>query len=495
MSFAFLPEITGTLLALVLPAALFLLTTELAERSMGWAALLAAAIAGAIVFAGLPRIRHRLRHSPAAAATLDAYDRTMVYLRPFTVLLGLVVLWEASSAALGIDSGEGAARSAMRVMALTALSLAVMADLLIAYVIFTRRGGRPAMRTLQAVLGIAVLVAASASWRPAQARVAAIDDAGPTLSSAAATVAVGEFVSVLLVAAWVWALPREAAGVALARSGDRFAVSRAGHLALHAAASGPPLSRARGGARVVAFGAGDGLVLTDRRYGILAVHDATTGDLVHRLADARAAIAAAATSHDGRLVAAVDEDRLLHVWEVESGRHILELPTGCALATSLAFTPDDAEVRVLNHAGHLVQCSIAGGKVVHQVEPRRYLAQAHTLSRTALSPDGRHFAGALAGLADASRPLTIYAIGGALPTPTVTIEVPDVVRLIAWSGDSRRVATGAMDRRVSVWDARTGASLSDTPPAPSDSLGAIALNHDGTRLAVAGRGPVRFVNV
>ncbi len=495
VSSGFLPEVTGTLLALALPAGLFVLTTMLAARSMGWAALLAAALAGAIAFLGLPRLRHRVRHNAAVFATLEAYDRMMGYLRPFAVLLGLVVLWEASSAALGIDSGYGAARSAIRMIALVALSLAVLADLLVAYIIFTRRGGRPAMRTVQAVLGVAVLVAAGASWRPVQARVARLDDAAPSLASAAASAAAGEFASVLLVAAWVWALPREAAALAVTRSGPRFAVSRAGHLALHAERGAPPLVRARGGARVLAFDASDSLLLADRPYGVLAIHDADSGLLVQRFADARAPIAAAASSHNGRLVAAVDEDRRLHVWELETGRHLVEIPTGCAFATSLAFTPDDAQVVVLNHAGHVVHCSIAAGKVASQVEPRRYLAAAHTLTGAALRPDGRAFAGALTGLADTTRPVTVYALSGALPTPTLTCEAPDAVRLIAWSGDGQRLAASTLDRRVLVWDAADGATLLEQPPERGDTIGAVALNHDGTRLAVAGRGEVRFSDV
>lgn len=237
------------------------------------------------------------------------------------------------------------------------------------------------------------------------------------------------------------------------------------------------------------------MLLTDRRYGVLAVHDADTGALWQRLADARAPIAAAASSHNGRLVAAVDEDRRLHVWELETGRRLVEIPTGCVLATSIAFTPDDAQVVVLNNAGHVVHCAIGSGKVVSQVEPRRYLAAAHTLSRTALRPDGRAFAGALVGLADATRPLVVYALGGALPTPTLTIEVPDAVRVIAWSADGQRLAASTLDRRVGVWNAADGTELLEQPPQAGDTVGAVALNHDGTRLAIAGREAVRFVDV
>jgi predicted small integral membrane protein len=484
-------SVGGAFVAAALPMGAFALTTALAARSMGWASLLAASGGAALLWLGLSRLRYHARRSPRAAALIDAHDRAARFFAPIAVLLSLIAAWEAASVVLGIDSGAGSASSALRVVGLGAVSLGVLALSLIAYAAFTRPSPRRGGRAIQVLLGLAALSLGAAAAAPARATVARLDDAPASVSATLTTVAVGEVASAILVAAWVWALPREATAVAIARGGLRFATSRAGRIALGSPHAARPLARSSGGQRLLRFTPDDQHLLADRPHGVLACLDAASGALVRRLADADSPLCAVAASPDGTRVAALAEDRRLHVWDLATGALTHSFQTGCALGTSLAFSPDGATLIAANHAGFIARCSLARPADVARTEPGSYLSRALTLSLTALSPDGRALAAAIV-TADASRPVVLYALGAGLPTPTATLTLPDTARLIAWSADATRLATATMDRRVSVWDAQSGLELAAFAPDASDPVSAIALNADGTELMLVGRaGPRR----
>lgn len=71
----------------------------------------------------------------------------------------------------------------------------------------------------------------------------------------------------------------------------------------------------------------------------------------------------------------------------------------------------------------------------------------------------------------------------------ITLDVPSFAHHMAWSHDSQRLAVGgSLDKRMSVWDLRTGQRL----PNPGDQIGGVhglAYSGDGRYLAVV-RAPV-----
>lgn len=74
---------------------------------------------------------------------------------------------------------------------------------------------------------------------------------------------------------------------------------------------------------------------------------------------------------------------------------------------------------------------------------------------------------------------------------TIKLDAPAYANVMAWAPDSQRLAVGGLlDKRVSVWDVRSGQRV----PGPADQNGgtqALAFSPDGLYLAVA-RGGVRF---
>ena len=73
---------------------------------------------------------------------------------------------------------------------------------------------------------------------------------------------------------------------------------------------------------------------------------------------------------------------------------------------------------------------------------------------------------------------------------TIPLDAPGYANVMAWAPDSRRLAVGGLlDKRMSVWDVRTGQRL----PGPADQMGGthgLAYSPDGFYLAVA-RGVIR----
>src|SRR5712691_3708339 len=75
----------------------------------------------------------------------------------------------------------------------------------------------------------------------------------------------------------------------------------------------------------------------------------------------------------------------------------------------------------------------------------------------------------------------------------IALDAPGYANVMAWAPDSQRLAVGGLlDKRMSVWDVRTGQRL----PGPADQMGGthgLAYSPDGRYLAVArgmiGRGP------
>ena len=157
-----------------------------------------------------------------------------------------------------------------------------------------------------------------------------------------------------------------------------------------------------------------------------------------------------AFSPDGRLIASWiaswSDDKIVRLWDVESGAELAALPGHEGFVKSVAFSPDGRWIVSGSEKIVRVWDVESGGELAVL---RRYEA---TVEYVALSPDGRCIA---SGLSDGTLRVS-DAVSGVELAILRGHEGPshDVV----FSPDGRRVA-GSCDQTVRVWDTESGAEV------------------------------------
>jgi WD40 repeat protein len=171
-----------------------------------------------------------------------------------------------------------------------------------------------------------------------------------------------------------------------------------------------------------------------------------------RLPDRPAPVRSIAVTRDGRFVAAVHDDRVVRVWDVETETATLNFRTpGNQAGRSVRFSPDES-LLVVGCSGGLAQVTDRYGRerlrLVHRPEvddggrPRR----PGDVRAATFSPDGRWIAtGADDGL------LRLFGANGQI---AFRFPHPHAVLDVAFRPDGRILATGAADGVARLWNAR-----------------------------------------
>ena len=332
---------------------------------------------------------------------------------------------------------------------------------------------------------------------------------------------------------WEWGfLMRQAAGARLALNtggiflawsadGARLATLRPnGTLTLNDAAAGAalgaPLDKAGFGVSGSADAAGNRFAVASQKS--VFVWDWAKSEKVFEFNESGAARSRyyVSLSADGTTVAALNTDKVLRVWNVDTGKTVFERPAPSQMGFHMQLSP----------RGDLLLCSAAGGgpRVVEALRmPGGELAGTFSLGdvasarASAFSPDG-----AMVCLAsdtacevravDGWRPLA--TLSGAFSLPDCVAFSPDgawlaagdavgdlilwntaaaaetrvskahldSIRAVAWAPDGRRLVTAGFDRAAHLWDAATAQRL-HTFKGHDRSLLAAAFSPDGKTLA------------
>jgi WD40 repeat protein/serine/threonine protein kinase len=197
-----------------------------------------------------------------------------------------------------------------------------------------------------------------------------------------------------------------------------------------------------------------------------------------------AGVSDAAFSRDGRQVASVDRHGVVKVWDMQTGREVLQIQAHDQPAECVAFSSDGHSLATGSQDRTIKIWDVATRQSIH-------ILQGHQdpISSVAFSPDGRRLAS---------------ASGGGMEGPDRTVKVWDVatgqalltleghlkpVRQVAFSPDGQRLASASVDRTVKLWDSQTGQELQTFRGHTVGARG-VAFSPDGRRLAsVAGDYP------
>ena len=196
----------------------------------------------------------------------------------------------------------------------------------------------------------------------------------------------------------------------------------------------------------------------------------------------------AAFSTDGRCFAGVsaDDDRVVKVWDVATGRERLVLRGHTMPVYSVAFSPDGT--RLATAAADDPRFGGPGQVKVWDAATGRELLSFHAHARPVIGltfrPDGRR-------LATCSHDGTVKVWDVADGRELLTLAGhQDAVTSVTFSPDGRLASAGYRDRTVRIWDAATGREL-HTLQGPLQ-LTHLAYSPDGRRLAAASTDVVKL---
>lgn len=205
----------------------------------------------------------------------------------------------------------------------------------------------------------------------------------------------------------------------------------------------------------------------------LVLWDAASGTQTRVLAGDADFVGQAAFSPDGHLLVAEVRSRGssgsdVRLWDAASGNELRRFPDYAAPA----FSPDGKLLASKSH--YISLLDVESGK-----EVRTFGGSFASLQGVLLSPDGR----LLATREYSTGIITLWEVASGKQLRTINDSA--TVRSIAFSPDSRLLASGSEDRTIKLWNAASGKKVR-TLSGHSDAVNCVAFSPDGRWLASGG---------
>lgn len=238
-----------------------------------------------------------------------------------------------------------------------------------------------------------------------------------------------------------------------------------------------------GVARVV-FSPDGATVASSQEGGAVKLWDAVTGDVKHTLLPGKAigslgpwtgAVNGVAFRSDGRRLVTSGADRMVRIWETDTGRQILAFRASNGAVLSLCYSPDGHRIAVATANHTLRICDAEDGRVLCDAVG----GHDGPVTGVAFSPDGRH-------LASSSNDQTVKIWDATTGSVLQVLKGhTDLVAGVAFSPDGTRVVSAGGDGTIRIWDVAMGAPLV-VRQVDSAGVNRVVFSPDGRRIASCG---------
>lgn len=217
----------------------------------------------------------------------------------------------------------------------------------------------------------------------------------------------------------------------------------------------------------------------------LNIIDSYTGKIVHTLVDDEDYKSVQFNASNKYLAAVLGYRGLLKVWEVKTGKVVLEVKNEKGIK-DVVFSPDGKNIALANANHTATIWNIATQKEIKQLKgivnrpptPRLNDSQIYYLDKlneVRLSPDGN----TLAFFKRSNNAILWDLNTGKASKKLVGHE--ELVTCLAFSPDNKTIATGSLDRSIILWDANTGEPIKKLER-HSGMLFSVEFSKDGKQL-------------